>query len=200
QGIFGTIPWTVMANNLLFFKLSGLEDWQGSLLASEGTVVGVFGNLLGGVIADALARRLGYHGRPLSAQLSVAMGIPLVYLWFAGLEPGSEAATFGLYFTVIAAFSLLGNWAQSGTNFPILSDIVPPKHRSKVMAWECALENSIATAVGPLLVANLAKAFGYVFKSEEDMPDGRDLDSANALGMAMAALRPRVWSEAKIWE
>ncbi|CAJ1450655.1 unnamed protein product, partial [Effrenium voratum] len=57
----------------------------------------------------------------------------------------------------------------------------------KVMAWECALENSIATAVGPLLVANLAKAFGYVFKSEEDMPDGRDLDSANALGMAMAA-------------
>jgi hypothetical protein len=60
QGIFGTIPWTVswlqgfaarhrfanlrlglcgsqvMGNNLLFFKLSGLEDWQGSLLASEG--------------------------------------------------------------------------------------------------------------------------------------------------------------------
>ena len=26
-----------MGNNLLFFKLSGLEDWQGSILASEGT-------------------------------------------------------------------------------------------------------------------------------------------------------------------
>lgn len=28
----------VMGNNLLFFKLSGLEDWQGSLLASEGAL------------------------------------------------------------------------------------------------------------------------------------------------------------------
>ena len=29
--------------------------------------MGVFGNLLGGAIADCLAKRLGYHGRPLSA-------------------------------------------------------------------------------------------------------------------------------------
>lgn len=36
----------------------------------------------------------------------------------------------GVYFTVIACFSTLGNWAQSGTNFPILSDIVPPQNRS----------------------------------------------------------------------
>ena len=36
----------------------------------------------------------------------------------------------GVYFAVIAGFSILGNWAQSGTNFPILSDIVPPKNRS----------------------------------------------------------------------
>eukprot|EP00913_Durusdinium_trenchii_P007923 g7432.t1 len=184
QGIFGTIPWTVMGNNLLFFKLSGLEDWQGSLLASEGTVVGVFGNLLGGFIADILAKRFGYHGRPLSdtwlqvlAQISVAVGIPLIYLWFAGIPPGSDAAVFGVYFTVIACFSTLGNWAQSGTNFPILSDIVPPQNRSKVMAVECALENSIATLIGPLFVANLANAFGYEFGRNEDF----------ALGQAMAA-------------
>ena len=36
--------------------------------------MGVFGNLLGGVIADALARRLGYHGRPLSARGPKSMG------------------------------------------------------------------------------------------------------------------------------
>jgi len=185
QGIFGTIPWTVMGNNLLFFKLSGLEDWQGSLLASEGTVVGVFGNLLGGFIADILAKRFGYHGRPLSAQISVAVGIPLIYLWFAGIPPGSDAAVFGVYFTVIACFSTLGNWAQSGTNFPILSDIVPPQNRSKVMAVECALENSIATLIGPLFVANLANAFGYEFGRNEG--ESRDIPSAVALGQAMAA-------------
>ena len=31
------------------------------------------------------------------------------------------------------------------------------------MAVECALENSIATLIGPLFVANLANAFGYKF-------------------------------------
>ncbi|CAE7224399.1 spns1 [Symbiodinium sp. KB8] len=185
QGIFGTIPWTVMGNNLLFFKLSGLEDWEGSILASEGTIVGVFGNLIGGVVADCLAARLGYHGRPLSAQITVAIGIPLIYLWFLGIPPGSPASTFGVYFTIIAAFSLLGNWAQSGTNFPILSDIVPPKHRSKVMAWECALENSIATLIGPVFVAKLAMMFGYTFGEEE--AEGKSLSAATALGQAMAA-------------
>ena len=77
--------------------------------------MGVFGNILGGAIADCLAKRLGYHGRPLSvgssefccvgaqqsdrtaeAQISVAIGIPMMYLWFAGISPGSEAAVFGL--------------------------------------------------------------------------------------------------------
>ena len=28
--------------------------------------MGIFGTLLGGVIADCLAKRLGYHGRPLN--------------------------------------------------------------------------------------------------------------------------------------
>ena len=36
------------------------------------------------------------------------------------------------------------------------------------MAVECALENSIATLIGPLFVANLANAFGYEFGRNED--------------------------------
>jgi len=36
------------------------------------------------------------------------------------------------------------------------------------MAVECALENSIANLIGPLLVANLANAFGYQFGRVED--------------------------------
>ena len=138
QGVFGTIPWSVMGNNLLYFKLCGLEDWEASILASEGTVMGMFGNIIGGMVADALARRFGYHGRPLSAQITVAIGIPLVFLQFYGIPAGS--GSFGTYFALIAGFGILGSWAQSGTNFPILSDIVPASDRSKVMAWECASE------------------------------------------------------------
>ncbi|CAL1153694.1 unnamed protein product [Cladocopium goreaui] len=183
QGVFGTIPWSVMGNNLLFFKFCGLADWQASILAAEGTVAGVFGNSIGGMIADALARRFGYHGRPLSAQITVAIGIPMVFLQFYGIPPGE--GTFGVYFALIAAFGLLGSWAQSGTNFPILSDIVPASDRSKVMAWECAMENSLANAIGPSMVSTLAFAFGYKFGAEE--MSGQSLSSARALGQAMAA-------------
>mmetsp|Transcript_73474 Transcript_73474/g.175228 ORF Transcript_73474/g.175228 Transcript_73474/m.175228 type:complete len:501 (-) Transcript_73474:177-1679(-) len=183
QGIFGTIPWTVMGNNLLFFKFCGLQDWEASILAAEGTVAGVFGNIAGGMIADALARRFGYHGRPLSAQITVAIGIPMVFFQFYGIPPGE--GSFAAYFALIAGFGLLGSWAQSGTNFPILSDIVPASDRSKVMAWECAMENSLANAIGPFLVSTLAVAFGYRFGSEE--MEGQSLSSARALGSAMAA-------------
>mmetsp|Transcript_73473 Transcript_73473/g.175223 ORF Transcript_73473/g.175223 Transcript_73473/m.175223 type:complete len:499 (-) Transcript_73473:154-1650(-) len=183
QGIFGTIPWTVMGNNLLFFKFCGLQDWEASILAAEGTVAGVFGNIAGGMIADALARRFGYHGRPLSAQITVAIGIPMVFFQFYGIPPGE--GSFAAYFALIAGFGLLGSWAQSGTNFPILSDIVPASDRSKVMAWECAMENSLANAIGPFLVSTLAVAFGYKFGSEE--MNGQSLSSARALGTAMAA-------------
>ena len=29
------------------------------------------------------------------AQITVAIGIPLIYLWFLGIPPGSQASTFG---------------------------------------------------------------------------------------------------------
>ncbi|OLQ07081.1 hypothetical protein AK812_SmicGene9583 [Symbiodinium microadriaticum] len=85
-----------------------------------------------------------------AAQITVAIGIPLIYLWFLGIPPGSPASTFG-----------------------------------KVMAWECALENSIATLIGPVFVAKLAMMFGYTFGEEE--AEGKSLSAATALGQAMAA-------------
>ena len=75
--------------------------------------------------------------RLLSSKFLLALGVPSFRTPCLLPPPpprhDTPLAPRGLYFTVIAAFSLLGNWAQSGTNFPILSDIVPPKHRS---AWE----------------------------------------------------------------
>jgi len=56
QGIFGTIPWTVMGNQMLYFKLSGISDEASTILATEQLVIGIFGNLLGGFVADALAQ------------------------------------------------------------------------------------------------------------------------------------------------
>merc|ERR1712083_1242568 len=90
-----------------------------------------------------------------------------------------------VYAILIFIWGLVACWAQSGTNFPILSEIVPASSRSRVMAWECALENSLASLLGPPVVTNLAIAFGYTFG--KDAQNGRDLVSAAALGKAMQA-------------
>ncbi len=94
------------------------------------------------------------------------MGIPLVWRIFGGVPPGTVG--FGACVALIAAFGLLGSWAQSGANFPILSEIVPAEARSRVMAWECALENSTVNLLGPPVATLLAaKAFGYTFGGQD---------------------------------
>jgi len=185
QGIFGTIPWSVMGYQALFFQLTGMSNGQVALLVGAGPITGAFGNVIGGLVADYLARRFLLHGRPLSAQITVACGTPLMFIVFYGVQPGH--GSFWLYMVLTVAFGVLGSWAQSGTNFPILAHIVPASSRSRVMAWECALENSIANAVGPMVVSLLAEeCFGYTFGSHEGSSD-KDLPSARALGSAMAA-------------
>jgi len=184
QGIFGTIPWSVMGYMTLYFQLIGIENKQVAVLSSVGPICGAFGNVLGGLVADTLARKFHLHGRPLSAQITVAMGIPIIFMIFHGIPV--ERGSFWVYFVLNVAFGVLGSWAQSGTNFPILSHIVPSSARSRVMAWECALENSIANAVGPMVVSLLAeRAFGYNFG--DGNTGDQDWDSAKALGKAMTA-------------
>lgn len=191
QGIFGSIPWSIMGNNLLYFKLCGLQDWESSILTAEFTAAGMIGALLGGFVADTLAKRLGQHGRPLNAQITVAIGIPLMYLQFYGVPAGQ--GSFWVYFAIIGSFGVFATWAGIGTNLPILSDIVPAEHRCKVMAWEGALESSTAAAIGPVIVSLLAQnLFGYHFG--EDGNTDSTLDSATALGKAMAATICIPWS------
>ena len=47
--------------------------------------MGIFGTLLGGVIADCLAKRLGYHGRP----LNVTWFHGSFHLWFVRILENS---------------------------------------------------------------------------------------------------------------
>lgn len=190
QGIFGTIPWSVMGNMTLYFQLTGMADRDAGILSAINSIAGMAGNVIAGYVADFLAGKLGYHGRPLNAQITVALGIPCIYLMFYGVPPGDGSVA--IYLTLILTFGLLGSWAQSGTNFPILSEIVPSSARSRVMAWECALENSIANALGPVVVAALAtNIFGYDFDKQQnadEVPAVERLESARALGTAMTVV------------
>ena len=55
------------------------------------------------------------------------------------------------------------------------------------MAVECALENSIASLIGPLFMTNLAKAFNFEFPKGD--AGSKSIPAATTLGQAMAAAR-----------
>merc|ERR1719215_1723143 len=186
QGIFGTIPWGVLGMQTLYFQMSGLTDGEATVLQTEGLVVGIFGNTIGGYVADALARRYGYHGRPLNAQFTVAIGLPLIAAMFYWIKPG-EGSVY-VYFVLLLLWALLGCWAQSGTNFPILCEIVPADKRCRILAWECCLENTIASAVTPFVVASVSTYFGYHFGQDNKDDPVAKLESAEALGKSMTLI------------
>merc|ERR1712060_338012 len=81
------------------------------------------------------------RGRPLTAMLTVAMGVPLQFILWYGIEPGSALNNVWVFFLIQALFNLTAVWAQPGCNFPVLGQIVTGKDRNKVMCWEMAFEN-----------------------------------------------------------
>merc|ERR1719401_833027 len=182
QGCFGCIPWNALGYSTLFFQVGGINDFAAALLQALGQVAGALGNLLGGVVGDAMARRCRDHGRPFAAQISVLAGIPIAYFTFMVLPPSGYA--FPYYLALVVALGLSATWCAAGVNWPILSEIVSPDNRSAIMAWETALEGSTAAVLGNTAVGFLAEhAFGYDLDvaKEGDM----NSDAAEALGKAL---------------
>lgn len=132
QGCFGCVPWNAMSYRTLFFQVGGLSDFQASLLQALGQGASAFGALFGGMLADLIARRyLPLHGRPLVAQVSVLLGIPITYFTFMVVPP---SGVFWYYLFLVCFLGFTASWCATGVNLPILSEIVPADNRSAVMA------------------------------------------------------------------
>lgn len=189
-GIFATIPWSVFGQKIFFFQLCGLKDWQVSILPAANKATAMLGTILGGRMGDCFAR-LGRFGRPLCAQLALAIAIPVMFLQFYGLPPGE--GLFWVYLVLIVVFSIFGFWPQCAANLPILSGIVPAEDSCKVMAWQSAFENCLAHAVGPPMISVLSSAFGYSFDDNPEHSHELNLERARALGKAMAATMCIPW-------
>merc|ERR1712060_125550 len=184
QGIFGSIPWIVLGNMNLYVRLSGWEQWTLFWLGLPG-VFGVVGGFLGGLVSDTLTAKFGPKGRPATAMLTVAFGIPLQFMLWYGIPPGSALNNVWVFFVIQALFQLLANWAQPGCNFPVLGQIVTGKDRNKVMCWEMAFENTMATIIGSNAVPLVIEAFG----SDKITYDGQpDLEQARTLGFAQTIM------------
>merc|ERR1711920_336335 len=183
QGIFGTIPWMVIGNLNLYVRLCGFEQWTLFWLGLPG-ILGVAGGFLGGLVSDRLTKMIGPRGRPLTAMLTVGFGIPLQYALWYGIPPGSPLNNVWVFVAIQALFNLLANWAQPGCNFPVLGQIVTGKDRNKVMCWEMAFENTMATIIGSNAVPYVIKAFGsekITYNEEADLEQARTLGFAQAI-------------------
>merc|ERR1711920_56072 len=98
---------------------------------------------------------------------------------------GSALNNVWVFFGIQALFNLLANWAQPGCNFPVLGQIVTGKDRNKVMCWEMAFENTMATIIGSNAVPYVIAAFG---SSKISYHEHQDLEQARILGFAQAIM------------
>merc|ERR1712050_784496 len=99
QGIFGSIPWLVIGTLGLYARLCGFATWTLFWLSAPG-LFGAVGGFLGGVISDFLYKKMGPRGRPLTAMLTVAMGVPLQYIMWYGIAPGSALNNMWVFFLI----------------------------------------------------------------------------------------------------
>merc|ERR1712087_851430 len=184
QGIFGSIPWMVLGNLNTYVRLSGFSQDDLFWLGLPG-VMGIAGGFLGGLVSDRLTKQMGPRGRPLTAVLTVGFGIPLQYMLWYGIHPGSFFNNVWTFVAIQIFFNLLANWAQPGCNFPVLGQIVTGKDRNKVMCWEMAFENTCATIIGSNAVPYVIRWLGMEdIEYEEEV----DLGQARALGTATALI------------
>lgn len=193
QGLFGTVPWNALSFTTMFYQLSGFTDMQAASLASLGILAGGLGQLLGGNIGDYLESKYPLRGRPLTAQISVLSGIPLVYMLFVGLPP--TATFFWSRAVLVVIFFLTATWCCAGVNRPILSEIVDSGDRTSIFAWMLALEGSFGALFGAPLVALIAqRLFGYAVSHPHAAAGAPDADQARAMGTALALVCCTFWT------
>merc|ERR1711948_20175 len=120
----------------------------------------------------------GLRRGPCSGCLLLACSV-----WY-GIAPGSALNNVWVFFVIQALFNLTAGWAQPGCNFPVLGQIVTGKDRNKVMCWEMAFENTMATIIGSNAVPYVIKAFGsdkITYNEEADLEQARTLGFAQAI-------------------
>lgn len=192
QGCFGGFPWRALSYKTLFFQVSGLSDLQASLIDVFSQLAASVGSFLGGAVGDSLSRCTPNHGRPITAEISVFAGIPIVWLVFVSAPP--EDCAFVYYAFLMTLFGLTATWC-SGVNKPILSQIVKSDRKASIMAWATSLENSWATVFGHVVVGLLAEGlFGYDLSTVRGATLHPDSSNKRALGSTLALLSALPWS------
>jgi MFS family permease len=194
QGMFGTIPYAAMTFGTMYFQYRGLLDWQAAIVMGTLSIGGGLGSMVGGIIGDKMHRYSSTHGRPMTAQLSVLLGIPIVYVTFTcHPPPGSRVHVLaGLVFML----GLVCSWCSAGCNKPIFLEIIPKDSVASAMAWQSCLEHACGHFIGPMAVGYISEqVFSYSIETEQvsSMTPVVQEHNANSLGNAIAISTVLPW-------
>ncbi|KAJ4966496.1 hypothetical protein NE237_018345 [Protea cynaroides] len=163
QGTVGSLPWIAMVFFTMWFELIGFDNSQSAGLISLFATGCALGNLLGGSIADHMSYLYPNFGRIMCAQFSSFMGIP--FSWFLLTVIPQSVNSWFTYATTLFFMGLIISWCGNCANNPMFAEVVPPKHRTMIYAFDRALEGSFASFAAPIVGLISEKVYGYDPKS-----------------------------------
>ncbi|XP_058515916.1 uncharacterized protein LOC131479426, partial [Ochotona princeps] len=183
QGICGYIPMHAFQFYTMFFQYVGMPDWQASVLTACPLIGGMAGSLFGGWLGDRANEWNRFHGRPLVGQAATLLAIPLIYVGLLVIPRRPEF--FGLYAVDMLLLGFAIASCPTGTNRPILSEIVESEARASVFATQIVVEGSVASLLGSPVITFMAESmFGYSGTGGPELR-ARNLEAlANALLVA----------------
>lgn len=159
QGIVGSLPWTAMVFFTMWFELIGFDHNSSAALLSFFAIGCAMGSLLGGLIADRVSRLYPHTGRVMCAQFSAFMGIP--FSWFLLTVIPQSVNSWFIYAITLFLMGLTISWCATCANNPMFAEVVPPKHRTMIYAFDRAFEGSFSSFAAPIVGILSEKIYGY---------------------------------------
>ena len=135
QGILGSTPWNALVFLTVYLQLIGFSNFSASLAVAFFQAGAALGGVVGGAVGDWAATISPGHGRIYVCQFSVSMGIPFSLLLMKGLPIDGDWSV-ALHVITLFMFGLMHVWAAPACNNPVFAEIVPPRMRNLVYAFD----------------------------------------------------------------
>lgn len=115
------------------------------------------------MIADHLSKYFPDSARVMCAQFSAFMGIPFSWILLTVIP---QSVDYWYAFAVTLFFmGITISWCATSANNPMFAEVVPPKHRTMIYAFDRAFEGSFASLAAPAVGLITEKIYGYDTKT-----------------------------------
>lgn len=114
QGVTGSFPWWALSFAPMWLELTGFTHETTAFLIGMFVVSSSLGGVFGGMMGDALSRRLPNAGRIILAQISSASAIPLAAILLLALP--SDPSTAVIHGLILFIMGFCISWNGPATN------------------------------------------------------------------------------------